>query len=217
VKVARRVARDAAWVLIPVALVLAVSGCGPVPTMRPEGQSLGQGGSGPPVLSDRPTYETARASIDVPVPIGTFARWFDQSGAPNLDSFLKGTAAVPGVVRSEPLIGSWHEAGDRRRLIFADGASALEQILDQGPQARRVEIWDLKNDTGRYIAYAVETFTLSETSTGTRVTWTTAFEPKVQPPDGWMIRSYVANAYQDFMQSGLNAMALRAIADIGSR
>ncbi|WP_158807024.1 SRPBCC family protein [Beijerinckia sp. L45] len=153
----------------------------------------------------------------MPIPLAAFARWFDRTGAPELGSFLKSTATVPGVVRSEPPMGVWRDPGDRRKLIFVDGASVLEQILDKGPRNMRVEMWDLENKTGRYIAYAVENFALSETPTGTRVTWITDFEPKVQPPDGWMIRSYVGEDYRDFMQRGLNAMALRAISDLGLR
>ena len=184
--------------------------------MPSDGLARGEAEIRPPTLTSNPSYETVTASIDVPVPLVAFSHWFDQRGSPELGSFLKGTATVPGVVRSEPLIGGWHDPGDRRKLIFADGASALEQILDKGLLRIRVEMWNLRNDTGRYIAYAVDEFTLSETPTGTRVTWTTDFEPKVQPPDGWLIRSEVLTDYREFMQQGLIAMAESAVLDVGS-
>jgi hypothetical protein len=44
--------------------------------------------------------------------------------------------------------------------------------------------------------------------------WTYAFEPKAQPPDGWLIRSYVENDFQQFMQASLAAMGRRTFADL---
>ena len=159
------------------------------------------------------------------VPLDAFSRWFEQTGAPEFGSFLHGTPSTPGVTRTDPLAGGWHDPGDRRRLVFADGASATEQILDRNPHHLRIELWDLKNDTGRYVAYALEDVTLSETPSqapsgrpsGTRLTWTVAFEPKIQPPDGWMIRSTVGGDFRAFMQVGLNAMAERAAGDLAPK
>ena len=124
----------------------------------------------PPPLDAHPHYESSSVSADVTVPLDAFARWFERTGAPEFGSFLHGAATVPGVTQTEPLAGRWHDPGDRRRLVFADGASATEQILDRDPHHLRTELWDLKTDIGRYIAYAVEDVTLSATGSGTRVT-----------------------------------------------
>lgn len=206
------------------ALVLvALAGCSAVSDARlAPGERDRAQRAAPPSLNVSPHYETASVSADVAVPLDAFARWFERTGAPGFGSFLHGTARVPGVTRTDPLAGGWHDPGDRRRLVFADGASATEQILERDPHHLRIELWDLKTDTGRYIAYAIEDVTLSETpsqappeaSTGTRVTWTVAFEPKIQPPDGWMIRSAVSGNFRAFMQAGLNAMAERAAGDL---
>jgi hypothetical protein len=203
-------------VIVALALAAALSGCDGLGKQIAAGKlDEPQIEMKPPSLDGSTHYETASASIDIPVPAVAFARWFEQTGAPILGSFLSGAATVPAVVRSEPLIGSWHEPGDRRRLVFADGASALEQILDKSPRLLRVELWNLKNDTGRYFSYALEEFTISEVAAGgTRFTWKTDFEPKFQPPDGWMIRSYVQEDYRRFMETGLSAMAERATDDL---
>jgi hypothetical protein len=166
-----------------------------------------------PSLDPDPSYETATATMDVPVPPTAFSTWFAQTGRPILDS-LPGTASVPGIARSQGLGASWSRPGDRRRVVFSDGNSALEEILEIGPQGFRYEVWNLTNDTGRFITYALGEFALSEAPAGTRVVWTYSFQPKVQPPDGWFIRAYVQNEFRQFMQSGLAAIGARAVADL---
>jgi hypothetical protein len=148
------------------------------------------------------------------VPFAAFSRWFAQTGMANLATFLSGTAAVAGVVRTDALSGSWGSPGDRRRVVFADGNSAVEEILEIAPQRFRYEVWNLTNDTGRFITYAVGEFVISDAPSGTRLVWTYAFQPKAQPPDGWFIRSYVQNDYRLFMQTGLAAIGQRAAVEL---
>src|SRR5258708_2810061 len=81
-----------------------------------------------PPLDRHPSYETATAIADVPVPLAAFSRWFAQTGVANFAAFLSGTARVPGVARTEALTSSWGKPSDRRRIVFADGSSAVEEI-----------------------------------------------------------------------------------------
>ncbi len=198
--------------------LVALAGCSAVPDARlASDERDGAQHATPPPLDISPHYETASVSTDVAMPLDAFSRWFERTGAPGFGSFLHGTAIVPGIAWTDPLSGNWRDPGDRRRLVFTDGASAIEQILDRDPLHLRTEMWDLKSDIGRYVAYAVEDVRLSEAAPGTRVTWTVAFEPKIQPPDGWMIRSYVGEGFQGFMRAGLSAMADRAASDLEAK
>ena len=167
-------------------LALAIAGCGSIPGARsgPVREGGVRPGSEPPALRTSPHYETASAAVDVAVPVAAFSRWFAQEGAAAFGSFLGGIATVPGVTRTEPVTGAWRAPGDRRRLVFADGTTATEQILTADPRTLRTELWDLTSGIGRYVAYAIESVTLSEAPSGTRVAWTVAFAPVFQPPDG---------------------------------
>ncbi len=206
-------------VIVLASLGVGLAGCsaplvGIDPRLAPAQRDQSQRDMPKPPLDSHPSYETATATIDVPVPLAALSRWFAQAGMADLATFTSGTAGVPGVVRTETLSGSWGRPGDRRRIVFADGNSAIEEILEIGPQGFRYEVWNLTNDTGRFITYALGEFAMSETASGTRIVWTTAFQPKAQPPDGWFIRSYVQNDFTAFMQAGLAAMGRRAVADL---
>ena len=93
------------------------------------------------------SYETVIVEFDLPVPLDQFSSWFADKGAAKFSVFLNGTssyfplpslrsssAAEPGAVRSDALIGAWKNVGDHRRVVFADSSSALEEIAaDQLP------------------------------------------------------------------------------------
>jgi hypothetical protein len=206
-------------IIVLASLGVGLAGCsaplvGIDPRLAPAQRERSQRDMPRPPLESHPSYETATATVDVPVPLARFSGWFAQAGATSLASFLTGTATVPGIVRTEALGESWARPGDRRRVVFADGNSAIEEILEIGTQGFRYEIWNLTSDTGRFITYALGDIALSELPSGTRIVWTTAFAPKAQPPDGWFIRSYVRDEFGPFMQMGLDAMGRRAVADL---
>ena len=159
-------------------------------------------------------YESATVESDIPVPHEAFVQWFNTSGGVRLGAYLVGTPSVPGVIRTEPLIGTWHAPGDRRRIVFTDGHSAVEEIIPSPqPQKFRCVVWNLTNRTGRYTAYAVGEFTFSEGPQGTHVQWVYSFRPKVWP-DGLLIRSFLQTDYREFMTSALAAMREQAISDL---
>jgi len=160
------------------------------------------------------SYEVVTVQSDVVVPLNRFLAWFTDTGAPQFASFLTGTAAIAGAIRSDQLIGSWREVGDRRRITFADGSSALEEItVDQKQHLFQYEMWNLTNDTGRYITYAVSEFSFSEIGKSTQIRWTYSFRPLAWP-DGWFIRRVVQEDYRQFMEKALSAMRDRALSDL---
>jgi hypothetical protein len=178
----------------------------------------------PPAEPNGP-YETATVAFDLPVPLGQFLKWFAEKGAPEFSVFLNGTssyfplpslrsssATEPGPVRSEALIGSWIDVGDRRRVIFADGSSALEEITsDELPQRFQYEVWNLTNDTGRYITYALSDFRFTGSGRVTHIRWEYSFRRRGLP-DGMFISRFVHEDVRQFMEATLRAMQVQALA-----
>ena len=170
---------------------------------------------------------TVVVESDMPVPLDQFSSWFTAQGAATYSVFMTGASATPPVrliaqihnnaVRSDALIGSWKNVGDRRRVIFADGSSALEEITADQPQQRfQYEVWNLTNDTGRYISCSVSTFRFSANERGTHIRWEYAFHPTGWP-DGWLISSFVHEDVRQFMEATLTAMQAQTRADSASR
>ncbi len=167
-----------------------------------------------PAVEDDASYESVTVEADFRIPLAAFTQWFSISGAPHLGAYLVGTPTVPGVARTESLIGTWHEPGDRRRIVFIDGHSAVEEIIQSPqPQQFRYVVWNLTNRTGRYTSYAVGEFSFSGNRQNTHIRWTYSFRPKVWP-DGLLIRSFVQTDYRAFMATALAAMRKQAISDL---
>lgn len=155
------------------------------------------------------------AEADIAVPLAAFSKWFFSLAASDVDKFLAGTAAVPGVQDSEFLTGTWAKPGDRRQIVLADGNSATEEILERNPHRFKYEMWNLTNDVGRYIRYAVGDFMFSDGVKGTHIRWVYAFRPK-RWPDGWFIRSFVHGDFQQFMEAALARVGAGATAAFSS-
>lgn len=167
-----------------------------------------------PVIETDTSFETAIVESDVPLPREAFMRWFREKGAQQLGQYVASTAAVPAVTRAEPLSGSWRKPGDRRRVVYADGNSAVEEIVQGAqPDQFRYLVWNLTNRTGRYTNYAVGEFNFTDSGKSTRVQWTYSYRPKVWP-DGFLIRSYVQKDYRAFMSAALTAMQKQATSEV---
>jgi hypothetical protein len=211
-------------------LVMGLEGCssapvGSDPSLTTAQRVQAQREATRPLARSDGSYETVIVEFDLPVPLDQFSSWFAQKGAAEFSVFLNGTSsyfplpslrssssAEPGTVRSDALIGSWKHVGDRRRVVFADGSSALEEITaDQLPQRFQYEVWNLTNDTGRYITYALSEFRLSGSDRGTHIRWQYSFNPKGLP-DGWFISRFVHEDYRQFMEATLAAMQVSASA-----
>ena len=119
------------------------------------------------------------AQADVALPLAAFSRWFAEQGAPRFGAFLTGTATVSGVAHTDPLTGTWNKVGDRRRIVFVDGNSALEEITAlRNPQLFQYQVWNRTDKIGRYTDYAVCELAFSATPAGTHIRWTCAFRPR---------------------------------------
>ncbi|MVT50740.1 hypothetical protein GPL17_09580 [Bradyrhizobium yuanmingense] len=199
---------------------LALGGCGaslvgadPVPSAA----SLDQAHDvARPELERSADFEKVSVETEIQAPLAAVTTWFADRGAAAFGSFLTGTDNVPGVVSTELLSGGWSKPGDRRRVVFSDNNSALEEITDRKPQLLQYQIWNLTNRTGRYIRYAVSELEFIGNGQATRVRWTYSFRPKIWP-DGYLIRTYVQNDFRRFMEVGLQAMRDKAVTDLAQK
>lgn len=169
-----------------------------------------------PVLERSGEFETVVAEIDIAAPLVSVTKWFGDHSGPAFSSLLAGTDTVPGVLLTEPLAGTWNKPGDRRRIVFADKSSALEEITNRKPDLLQYQIWNMTSNLGRYISYAISGLEFTGTGQATHVRWTYSFRPKAWP-DGYLIRSYVQNDFRQFMESGLAAMRTKAAIDLAAK
>lgn len=198
-------------------LSFALAACGGLvatdPALSPAERNAALRSMPRPALERDDHYESTSVEREVPIPLDAFGSWFERSGAPNLSSFVSFTSRFPGIARSEPLRGAWDRAGDRRRLIFSNGSSGVEElVVHAGPRLYVSQVWNVTNPLGRYISYAVGQFVLAPTEAGTRIRWTYFFRPKAWP-DGLFIRSTVHDEVRELMHDGLAAMTKQALAD----
>jgi hypothetical protein len=168
----------------------------------------------PPIERDAP-FETVTVQTDIEAPAAQVTGWFGDKGAAAFSSF-GGTIAVSGVSRIEALSGNWSKPGDRRRLVYADGSSAIEEITDRQPDLLRYEVWNATNDTGRYTSYALGEVEFTATGQTTHVRWTYSFRPK-RWPDGWFIRSYVQDDFRQYMEGTLIDVRAAALTELAAK
>ena len=169
-----------------------------------------------PELELNADFERINVETEIQAPVASVTTWFADRGAAAFGSFLTGTDSVPGVASTESLSGAWSKPGDRRRVVFSDNNTALEEITDRKPQLLQYQVWNLTNRTGRYIQYAVSELEFMGNGQATRVRWTYSFRPKIWP-DGYLIRPYVQNDFRRFMEVGLQAMRDKAVTDLAQK
>lgn len=166
-----------------------------------------------PSIDTDTSYETASVKIDISVPLATFRTWFTINGGPRPETYLIGTAAVPGVARAELLTASWQKTGDRRRLVMTDGHTSVEEIIESTPGRFRHVGWNSTNKTGKYTRYSISEFVFTGDARSTQLEWTYKFRPKIWI-DGPLIRSSIEKDYRDYMSVALLAMRKQAISDV---
>jgi hypothetical protein len=211
-------------------LVIGLAGCSSAPVGSDPSFSTAQRDQAqrearrPPAEPNEP-YETVTVAFDFPIPLDQFSKWFAERGAPEFSVFLNGTSSYfplpslrslsstePGPVRSEALIGSWRNVGDRRRVVFANGSSALEEITsDELPHRFQYEVWNLTNDTGRYVTHAFSDFQFSGSDRVSHIRWEYSFRRRGLP-DGMFISRFVHEDVRQFMEATLRAMQVQALA-----
>lgn len=128
-----------------------------------------------------------------------------------LEDILVGSKRIPRVVRTEPLTGAWGPPGSRRRVVLADGNTALEELLeDRRPALYLYEVWNFTSSDGRYIRYAVGRFEVTGDTANAHVRWTYSFR-KPGWPASYFARRFIHSEYHEFMRNGLNAICSKAI------
>jgi hypothetical protein len=131
-----------------------------------------------------------------------------EAGAPapeklaDLTALLRCPVAVAVPERVDPLSGTWPQPGARRRIVFADGNSVVEEMLEpRAGETYRYVAWNLTTNTGRYVRYAVGV--VSQEAGHLR--WSHAYRPKAWP-DGWIIEGYVHEDLQPCMRAALTEL-----------
>lgn len=159
-----------------------------------------------PEPSESGVYVTATAGIDVDGDFEQVTRWFRERGVADLEMYMSCGGDVPVSAKVEPLTGEWPAVSARRRLVFDDGNSVVEELVEPaGRDAYRYVAWNLTTETGKYVEYAIATLTLTAAERGAHLAWTYAYKPKGWwgIPDRWFIGSYVRERYQACMQKAL--------------
>lgn len=160
-------------------------------------------------------FETVTVTTELPVSLAAFSGWFSQTGAPQFGTYLVGTPAVPGLLRTDALTGTWQQPGDRRRVVYIDDHTGVEEVILSQPGRLRYVGWNQTNKIGRYTSYSVADFVVTGDEHATLVQWTYSFRPKAWI-DGYLIRTSVDTDYRDYMASALAAMRKAALADLAA-
>jgi hypothetical protein len=202
------------------ALAMALSACAPPlvgvePRLSSDERDERQRAMPRPSLEAEDAYESVAREIDVPVPFTALSAWLQSSEIRGLQSFSVGTVRVARLERVEALTGTWSRVGDRRRAVFADGNTAVQELVYVGPDGVEYVEWNLTNDAGRYLRHVRHRVALTALGASTRVRWVSAFRPRPFP-DGLLIRSYVRDDYTDYLRATLTAMRQRAVVDFAN-
>jgi hypothetical protein len=153
---------------------------------------------------------TSTVESDIPVTLDQYLAFSD---ATPLERVLPGSTNIPRVIRTEPLSDRWGVPGARRRVVLADGNTALEEILEMRlPEAFRYMVWNFTSAAGRFVKYAVGEFKLSPNpSGGIHVVWTYSFRPQGWP-SAWILGPFVHDEYHAFMVNGITNIRESSIA-----
>lgn len=202
------------------ALVLMLAACGPPlvgvePRLSNAERDQQQRAMPRPAIEAQDAYETVASETDVPVPLAAFSAWFGQSEVRSLRAFAAGTTEVSRLEQVQDLAGTWSRGGDRRRAVFADGNTAVQELVYVRPEGIEFVEWNLTNRAGRYLRHVVHRVELTQSGAGTHVRWTSSFRPRPFP-DRLLIRSYVRDDYAAYLRASLGAMRQRAIADFAN-
>lgn len=170
-----------------------------------------------PPLDDGSRHESVTAEVMLAIPRSDLSAWFDREGKNAWSESRAATRAIAGVVRTEVLTGAFTQLGDRRRIVYSDGNTAVEELVAGGPETiARYEVWNDTRSIARYWRYATGELVLADHGSGTQLRWTCRFRPKGWP-DGYLISDHVHRDYRAFMQASLERVASRATAELGSR
>jgi hypothetical protein len=156
-----------------------------------------------PTIEEDASFVESSVSTDLPMPVAEYGRVSRQI---KLEEVLVGSKNIPRVIRTEPLTESWGPVKSRRRVVLADGSTALEELVeDRGVALYQYEVWNFTSANGKYIAYAVGQFECTGDENSTHVVWTYRFRPT-----SWLaslfVKPFVHGEYHEFMLNGMEAI-----------
>jgi len=129
-------------------------------------------------------------------------------------------AGLPGVAGTCPLTAEgFGPVGGRHLVFLTDGSTVVEQVLDNSRSADawrfRYVVWGYSTPAAKPLRYGVGDFLYTAEGERTRVTWTYAFELKVDTFPGVLgIRigglllklAFLNGTYGAWMRAGLSAI-----------
>jgi len=160
----------------------------------------------PPAQPGLELTQVVVATIDVPR--DEFLAWFD---AVPLADILPGSSAIPRVVGTEPVAGTWREVGAIRRVFLDNDTDVLETMeRNYLPDHFAYKIWNVNGAGQRLIAYVRGEFHFTDTGNGqTHVEWRYAAKPRT-----YLALMHVAIygnlAILPFLENGLAAIKQKA-------
>lgn len=126
------------------------------------------------------------------------------ASAEKLPEWLKKSGPVPGAVSVDLLDGSYDQIGQKRKVIFQGGASAVEQLCSRNPWANySYKINDFSNFLKKLSNAAYGQCWFDQVDGKTRITWVYSFTYR-----NFFARIFLSLfltlAYKKFMQASLN-------------
>lgn len=171
-------------------------------------------------IVDRRSHERLSKVLEqrIDVPVERFASWF--YSAP-LESMLKGTKDLPGVVATEPMTElSFPQVGARRLVCLSDGNSAIEEVLhDDSERYFAYLVWGYTIPQGRGNEYGYGEFWFEPDGGSTLVRWRYSFKLKGDRFPGYLgpvgralfRAAFLDRSYERFMRSSLQTIAEEAV------
>ncbi|KFN42455.1 hypothetical protein N789_13950 [Arenimonas oryziterrae DSM 21050 = YC6267] len=123
--------------------------------------------------------------------------------AMDLTLFLTGYGWLPAAVHVSRQTGPWNAAGTTRRVHFADGNSAFEEVLEAREPFRLLYRITGFTSFMRLLAREIEgEWLLSAEGEGTRIVWRYTFQAKSRFT-GMLLRRLVRGSFLAYMRQAL--------------
>jgi hypothetical protein len=157
-----------------------------------------------PIISDDPSsYVSHTEETVIDLPIDQYIEWSINTP---LEAILPGGGAIPSVLRTEMIQGTWGEVGARRRVVLSDGHYAAEEIIvNDPPHVFRYQVWDYTNYVRFAVDYAIGEFRTEEIEGQTHITWTYSFHRNSLLSDVFL-PNFVDNDWAAYMCTVLQTM-----------
>lgn len=157
----------------------------------------------PPVAKDRYISHVETSIFDV-----SLAQYSEYIAQIPLEAILNGGGGGGIRVESTTVIkGTWNEVGSRRRINFAGGHYAAEEVLaNDEPQLFRYQTWGFTFYARLVTDYLIGEFQVEETAERkTRVTWTYSFH-KNSWLSAFFLPNFVNRAIAELMKNAVQQM-----------